>query len=148
MRIPALRAKMPYHIVNRGVNKMNLFKKPEDYLAFISKIHKLKRKYSIKIAIGCILPNHFHLLLWHDNDPKNISLFMKSLQQSCAQSFNLRYKHSGYVFESRFKHRPKSTARSYANAINYIHNNPVKHGLVERPEDWPYTIEFNDILGM
>lgn len=142
MRYPALKHKMPYHIVNRGVNKMKLFKKPEDYLAFLSKLHELQRKYSMQIAIACLMPNHFHLLLWHNKTSKFISLFMKGLQQSYAQRFNLLYKHSGHVFESHYKHKEKRTARSYANAINYIRNNPVKDELVENPEDWPYLIDF------
>ncbi len=29
--------------------------------------------------------------------------------------------------------------RDFANHVQYIHNNPVKHGYVERPEDWPYS---------
>lgn len=29
--------------------------------------------------------------------------------------------------------------RDYLNHLHYIHYNPVKHGLVNRPEDYPYT---------
>lgn len=67
---------------------------------------------------------------------------MKSLQQAFAQHYNKLYKHSGHVFESRFKHKPKATARSYANAENYIRQNPVKDGLVKNAKDWPFILDF------
>lgn len=138
MRYPQLRKNLYYHIYNRAVSKQLIFKEDADYRFFMYKIGFYKKIHKIEILVYCILPNHFHLLLKSDHNPKNISKFMQSIQQSYAQYFNKKYEHSGHVFESKFHHKEVITNRDLAYVKRYICNNAVKHGFVKRYYQWPY----------
>lgn len=138
MRYPELRKNLHYHIYNRAVSKQLIFKEDCDYRFFMCKIGFYKKVYKIEILVYCIMPNHFHILLRSDYQAKNISKFMQSIQQSYAQYFNRKYKHSGHVFEGRFNHREITTNADLAQVKKYILNNPVKNGLVKKYYEWPY----------
>ncbi|MBN1494116.1 transposase [Candidatus Peregrinibacteria bacterium] len=136
-RYPSLHSHTFYHIYNRGVSKQKIFLIEADYRYFMYKLAIFKHKYYIKMIKFCVMPNHFHLLIYTQEKPKNISLFMKGLQYTCAFRFNKKYKHSGHVFESCYKIK-SIPAEDLPKIINYIEQNPVRKGLVMRAEDWPY----------
>jgi len=83
--------------------------------------------------------------LTNDNPSENISKFMGKVQQSYAMFFNQKYKDTikkglkSPVFEGRFKAKI-IVDQDYLEMIRYyVENNAVKHGLVEKPEDWGYS---------
>ena len=55
---------MVYHVLNRGVGKNKLFFKDEDYLAFERVIEETLEKRSLRILSYCLMPNHWHFVLW------------------------------------------------------------------------------------
>jgi len=126
-----------YHIYNRGVSKRRIFFNEKDYFYFMYKMAIFKKKYFIRIITFCLMPNHFHLLLYTEDVAINISKFMKSLQISYAFYFNRIFKHSGHVFESKFQNKVIS-ASDMPKLIYYIEQNPVKEKLVKSPGKWPY----------
>ena len=83
------------------------------------------------------MPNHFHLFLYTQAAAKNISKFIGNLQWIYAKYFNRRYKHSGHVFESKYKNT-QIDPQYMQTMIDYIEQNPVRAKLVKRSEDWPY----------
>jgi len=85
------------------------------------------------------MPNHYHLIIRSSKGAKNISKFMKCLQQSYSRKFNFKYEHSGHVFQGAYKHVPIKSNLELARVIQYIAENPVKAGLVKRAEDWPHS---------
>lgn len=139
MRKPELRKNVVYHIYNRGVSKLKIFKKEEDYRFFIYRIAMFKKKYDIEIVSYCVMPNHFHLLLRSPYKRENISLFMKSLQLSYARYFNRTYKHTGHVFEATYKNKEVGGPTYLGRIIEYIAMNPVRKGLAFKPDQWPYS---------
>lgn len=58
---------------------------------------------------------------------------------SYTQAFNKAYRRTGTLFEGRFQAILVDSERYLCNLCRYIHVNPVKHGLVAFPEDWPYS---------
>jgi REP element-mobilizing transposase RayT len=139
MRIPKLYKNATYHIYNRGVLKTKLYKDDSDYKFFIYKLAFYKKKYDIDLISFCLMPNHFHLLVRSEFNEKNISYFMKSLQQSYACYFNKKYKGSGHVFQGSYKNKIIKSQRYLGKIIQYIAENPVKDKLVMKPEQWPYS---------
>ena len=140
MRFPTYTKNKFYHIYNRGVSKMKICRRDEDYRYFIYLISKYKRIARIKIDEGCIMPNHLHLLVQSPRTHKNISKFMQRIQQCYSRYYNREHGHKGHVFESVYQHNELSTTSSIEYVKNYIINNPVKAKLVKKPEDWPYRI--------
>ena len=55
---------MVFHVINRRVGKQQLFFDDEDYLAFESVIQETLEKRPMRILSYCLVPNHWHLVLW------------------------------------------------------------------------------------
>jgi hypothetical protein len=71
--------------------------------------------------------------------PKTISVVMESIKVSSTRQMNSRRKQAGKLWQGRFFDRALRTVKEYNRAVEYIHLNPVKAGLVQRPEDWPWS---------
>lgn len=136
-----------YHVYARGANKQPIFIELADHDYFQMLIARYlskdatfnKHGYSypnysagLQLVAFCQMGNHFHLLLYQP-EQSTLSVFMKSLMVSYSMYFNLKYKHSGAVFESRFK-CSRITQQNYLEHISrYIHMNP------ENWENYPYS---------
>lgn len=135
-----------YHIYNRGVSKMTIFNSLSDYNRFIAKMYEFSVKDPITIYSYCLMPNHYHFLLKDENTTDdatmNIPRFMKNLQYSHARYFNRKYGHKGHVFESEYKSKRIKDDVYFREIVDYIYNNPVKSGLVDKPEQWKYSKKF------
>ncbi len=84
----------------------------------------IKRKLLVGVLAFCLMPNHYHLLLY-PLIKEGIPLFMKKMNGGYAKYFNGRYKRSGTLFESRYK---AVLIKDYAHFVHipyYIHLNPL-----------------------
>jgi putative transposase len=140
-----------YHIYSRGTLKMNIFHCPDDYERFLLQMCKYKRKYSVSFRAFVLMPNHIHLLLvepaWQPGQKvANISRLMHSLLNSHVKYFCKKYGHSGHVFQSVYRSKLIDSPSYYAQIVKYIHENPVKKGLVSKPEYWPYSSLTRNLL--
>ena len=125
-----------YHVVNRGNNKEKLFFSDDDYGRFLEYLADVKVRFGIDVFHYCLMPNHVHLML---RPNKDLSAAMHGLFMPFAKWFCKKYGHKGHVRQGPFRPTPVlSDAHLYASG-NYIEMNPVRAGLVERPEDWPYS---------
>ncbi len=141
-----------YHIYNRGNSKQKIFLDNEDYFRFMSLLYACNSKNNFRIfmlmkdespydfergkeivSIGayCLMPNHFHILLTQTED-ENISKFMQKLTTAYAMYYNRKYKHTGGLFEGKFKSKHAKDDRALKYLFSYIHLNPVK--LIQK--DW------------
>lgn len=127
-----------YHVYARGINKQTIFLEAADFEYFLRLLarylstkqaeNKLGRTYPIftnriELITYCLMSNHFHLLIYQV-DEGSMASFMKSLLTSYSKYFNLKYKRSGPLFESRYK-AVRIEAQSYLEHISrYIHLNP------------------------
>ncbi len=59
---------LAYHVLNRRVGRLPLFEKPADYAAFEKILQEAYERSGIRIAAYCLMPNHWHLLLWPQGD--------------------------------------------------------------------------------
>lgn len=142
-----------YHIYNRGNSKQRIFHDREDHAHFMGllyacnqkenfKIDNLRKdqslyevdKYSILVNIGAyvLMPNHFHLLLTHEDEDNNVSKFMQKISTAYVMYYNKKYKRTGGLFEGKFKSQHLNTDRYLKYIFSYIHLNPVK--LIQK--DW------------
>lgn len=132
------------HVFNRGINKQQIFLSDEDYGFFLKKIFYLKEKYDHSIYALCVMPNHFHISLKVRKSP--ISKIMSSLTTSYSMYFNRVHKHYGPVFQNRFKSILVENNNYFLTLSRYIYVNPVKAGLVNDPQKYPYST-FSEAIG-
>jgi REP-associated tyrosine transposase len=79
--------------------------------------------------------------------PVSISLAIKSVKQSSMSAINRGRGADGELWQPRFFDRALRTVQEYTEKVEYIHLNPVKAGLVRRPQDWRWS-SFNEYSGM
>lgn len=94
--------------------------------------------HQVKIMAYCIMINHAHLLVYQE-DRKQLSAFMQKVNTSFAKFYNKRNEREGYVFKGRFFSQEIEDIKHLYNCLVYIHQNPVKAGIVEKIEDYPYS---------
>lgn len=135
-----------YHLYNRGNSKQIIFHDDQDHYYFINLLlvlnnsKQFKSRYSpqsdveeklVSIGSYCLMPNHFHVLIRQEKDG-GISLFMQKLLTGYAMYYNKKYKHTGGLFEGRFKSKYAGEDRYMKYLFSYIHLNPLK--IIDK--DW------------
>ncbi len=83
------------------------------------------------------MPNHVHLLI-HENEVRLETIFRR-IGASYVYWYNGKYERTGHLFQDRFKSEPVEDDAYFLTVIRYIHRNPVKAGLCERPENYAYS---------
>lgn len=132
------------HVFNRGINRQSIFFSPADYIFFLKKLLEIKRKYDHSIYALCLMPDHFHISI--QTRKVSISKIMSSLTTSYSMYFNRNHHHLGPVFQNRFKSILIENDNYFIALSRYIYLNPVKSGLVEDPQLYPYS-SFNEAIG-
>ena len=104
--------------------------------------------YNFEIIAVCVLPDHFHLLIRPDNIG-DYPTIIKAVKYNFSKNVGLvspTYVRAGYknkrekgIFQRRFFEHTLMNEQEFENHVNYIHYNPVKHGLVDSVIDWQYS---------
>jgi len=126
-----------YHIIWRGANRQEIFHEDTDWIQFLHILKRYKVKYELSIYAWCLMGNHVHLILKEGNE--NLSITMKRIGVSYATYYNWKYNTTGHLFQDRFKSENVETSRYFLTVVRYIHQNPVKAGLVNQTEEWKWS---------
>ena len=138
-RFPRNYIKTPFfHIITQGINKSYIFEKPEDIKYHIKIMYSLSKEQKIKIVGYCIMSNHAHMLIQTEN-LQALSKYMQRLNTKYGKYYNKKYTRVGYVFRDRYKAEGIYNERYLYNCLKYIYDNPVKAGMCEKAEDYPYS---------
>ncbi len=123
-----------YHVINRGLERRDIYRSPKDHDYFLGLLGHIHEKYGIIIHSYCLMPNHYHLYLQTPN--ANLSKAMRQLDGNFTQKFNKRHKRVGPLFQGRYK-AVLVEADSYSLQLTkYIHLNPVRANMVKKLEDY------------
>ena len=135
-----------YHIVFRGVNRQHLFEDDRDYLYFIDSLKNLKAEMVFEVHAYCLMSNHVHLIL-REKQLGDISTIMKRLLTKYAMYFNRQYERCGTLFSNRYKSIPIETDEYFIPLVSYIHQNPVKGGIVKKLEEYRFSSFIDYVYG-
>ena len=122
-----------YHVMLRGINKMNIFLNRDDKEKFLQILQDMNSEGEYTLYGYCIMDNHVHLLIKEEKD--SISRTMKRI----SYYFNKRYERVGHLFQDRFRSERIENEGYLLACIRYIHNNPVKAFIVEKPSDYEWS---------
>jgi putative transposase len=92
----------------------------------------------MRIVAYCLMPNHWHLVLWPNEDAA-VSAYIHWLTGTHACHFNARHALTGHVYQGRFKAVRVLEERHLLTLLRYVESNPVSAGLVERAEQWHWS---------
>lgn len=117
-----------YHVMNRGINRQNIFFSNKQKYKFLKLLGEIKKIYGIEIHAYCLMSNHYHLII---HTPRaNISDAMKYLNANYAKFVNFDMKRDGPLFKGRFKAIVISAYDYLIRLSRYIHLNPREANLV------------------
>lgn len=127
-----------YHVLNRGNARQRVFHKPADYAAFVNLFDEAQARCPMRVLAYCLLPNHFHLVLWprHDGD---ISRWMQWIQTTHVRRYHQHFQTSGHVWQGRFKAFPIQHDEHLLTVLRYVERNPLRAGLTAQATDWPWS---------
>lgn len=118
-----------YHLMLRGNNKQNLFGEDEDRLKFIEKMQYYKTISHYYLYSYCLMDNHVHLLIQETDE--SLAQVIKRISSSYVRWYNKKYERCGHLFQERFKSEIVENDVYFLTVLRYIHQNPVKAGIVD-----------------
>lgn len=136
-----------YHVMLRGINRQQIFENEEDNKHMLYILSNLHLQYSpddtplptptCTIYAYCLMGNHIHLLI--QEKAWTIGEIIKSLASSYVYYFNRQKQRIGHLFQDRFKSEPVNDMAYFVTLLRYIHQNPVKAGIVADAKDYPWS---------
>lgn len=127
-----------YHIAFRGVNQQSIFEEEADYKKLKDCIELIKEEMKFEIYAYCFMSNHVHIIL-KEKELQDISLIMKRILTKYARWYNIKYGRSGALIANRYKSVPVELDEYFIHVIRYVHQNPLKAGIVQNLEEYPYS---------
>jgi putative transposase len=126
-----------YHVTSRGARQLALFHDDQDRQMFLRFLIQARDLFPFRIHAYCLMTNHFHLLL--QTLDSSLSELMKRFKWTYSAWLNMKYSRVGHSFQGRFHSIPVEKDAYFTTVSRYIHLNPVKAGIVERPEEYPWS---------
>lgn len=131
-----------YHIMLRGIDKRNIFIDDVDREKFINGLIKAKKNGDFDIYAYCLMNNHVHLLI---KEKEEIGKTIKRITVGYVSWYNSKYERTGHLFQNRYKSEPVQTEGYLITVFRYIHQNPMKAGMVNKLEDYKWS-SYNQYL--
>ncbi len=126
--------------MNRGNARNEVFHKDGDYGAFLKLLNQANDRVSMRLLGFCLMPNHFHLVLWPREDG-DLSKYMQWLMTSHVRRYHRHYDSSGHVWQGGFKAFPIQSDEHLLTVLRYVERNPVraKSLPVRKAENWRWS---------
>jgi putative transposase len=123
---------------------------------------RYRKQYGVRIIAYVVMPNHIHIALWAEKSDPVKRFLSQMLRRSGAELYEMTREaalrgndlaaswmkafqsHAGSgnrvaIWQERGRAFPVSEAATLAQKLRYIHENPIRQGLVERAEDWEFS---------
>lgn len=136
----SLRTDLPdgiYHVTARGVAGASVYVDDEDRRTFLRVLAGTVEQYAWRCHAFCLMTTHYHLVV--DSTRASLSAGCQRLNGLYGQRFNKRHGRAGHLFGARFAAWVIDTEDHLVAACRYVFQNPVRAGLCERAEEWPWS---------
>ena len=127
-----------YHVISRGNARQQVFPGKNDYADFVQLISAACDRLPMRVLAYCLMPNHFHLVLWPHADG-DLSRWMQWLQTAHVRRYHSHHGTSGHIWQGRFKAFPIEQDEHLLTVLRYVERNPLRARLVRRAENWQWS---------
>ena len=142
MRMPRIARSVavdyPHHVTQRGNNRAVVFLDDEDRWFYFNILKRYSDKYKLEIWAYCLMGNHVHLLVV-PREENSLARGIGLTNMIYTQHLNRRLSNSGRVWQNRFFSCAVEKDSYLWSVARYIERNPVKAGILERAEDYPWS---------
>jgi REP element-mobilizing transposase RayT len=126
-----------YHVTARGNEKKRIYFSNVDYEKFKYYIIRAQDKYQFLLHCFVLMVNHYHLVI--GTPFANLNSIMHYINSSYTNYVNRKMKRSGHLLQGRYKAILIDHDSYLLEVSRYLHLNPVRAGIVQRPEDYPHS---------
>jgi len=109
-----------------------------DFALLADSVQSRRTHHHFLLTAWVFLPDHWHAIVMPPY-PSTISGVMESIKVSSTRQINKLRGDKGVLWQGRFFDRALRTVKEYHDTVEYIHLNPVKRGLVTKPEEWKWS---------
>ncbi len=110
------------------MNRQVIFEEEADYHRWLDTMASCKEKSKFELYAWCLMGNHIHLMIKEVEEP--LSLIIKRIGSSFVFWYNKKYDRVGHLFQDRYKSFPVEDDAYFLATLRYIHQNPLRAGLV------------------
>ncbi len=126
-----------YHIIQRGLERREIFSDDHDKKRFLSYIDQAHTAYEAVIHTYILMDNHYHLIL--ETPRANLSKIMHYLNTSYAAYYNVKHRRRGPLYQGRFKAILVEEDEYLHHLSGYIHLNPVRAKITTDPKTYTWS---------
>lgn len=134
-----------YHVTARGNERQAIYKSNKDREHFLEYLESATERYKAVIHVYCLMDNHYHILL--QTPEGNLSQIMHHINGAYTNYFNTKRKRTGHLFQGRYKAFLVSIDEYAKELSRYIHLNPVRAGMVEKPGEYRWS-SYKDYISL
>jgi len=127
-----------YHVMLQGNEKKDIFDSSSEKSFIINLLLKNAERNNITIVAYCVMSNHVHIVL-HCNQVEDMSKLISQTATAYGERYNEKNDRVGHVFRDRYKSKYIGNQIYLFKCIKYVHNNPVKAGIVDRCTNYHFS---------
>ena len=136
---------IPHHITQRGNRRMKTFFCEADYREYLHLMAQWCNRCKVMIWSYCMMPNHVHLIAVPGTED-SLRKAIGEAHRRYTRYINFQKGWKGHLWQGRFASYPMDEQHLLA-AVRYIELNPVRAGLVKKPEDYRWSSAKNHLQG-
>ena len=100
-------------------------------------LHELRRRVQFNLYVYCLMPDHFHALMGAGESNKTLGEIVGAFKSTATRAFWQWYE--GKLWQRQYFDHIIRNEEDFFETKEYIKLNPVRKGLVDSWEEWPYT---------
>ncbi len=130
-------AEVAQHVTQRGNGRQFLLNSDAERQVYLDLLRQAAHVENLSVLGYCLMSNHVHLVVV-PREPEALARALKHTHGRYAAYWNASHASSGHVWQGRFYSCPLDEGHLW-QALRYAERNPVRAGMVEAPEAWPWS---------
>ncbi|MGM0594575.1 MAG: REP-associated tyrosine transposase [Pseudomonadota bacterium] len=126
-----------YHVTARGDRREPIYEDDDDRYMYLNTLAEVVERFNWVCHAYCLMTTHYHLVV--ETPDGNLSKGMRHLNGVYTQASNRRHRRTGHLFQGRYKAILVDKDSYLLELSRYVVLNPVRAGMVQEPEDWPWS---------
>jgi putative transposase len=139
-------AGLSQHIVQRGHNRMDIFRCSSDFEFFLAALRRFSTRYLLDVHAYTLMTNHFHVVATPQSST-SICATLHALGPKYVKYFNRKYGRTGTLYEGRYRSCVIDSETYWFRCMRYVEMNPVRAGVVLRPDEYKWSSYSANALG-
>jgi putative transposase len=135
----------PHHVIQRGNRRQQTFFNEVDYQVYLDLMAEWCAKYQVETWAYCLMPNHVPLVVVAQT-ADGLTRAIGEAHRRYSRHVNFRQGWRGHLWQGRFSSFVLDQ-RYLLACVRYVELNPVRAGLVDKPDNWRWSSASNHIRG-